>query len=352
MTFTNVLREADDRSIANKVMQGWVTNNKDPMKLQRIQVRVHDLHDEIVDADLPWFVPDQMSASSGAANIGDHGPIPPVGTKVWVQFGPDGTQYHGTYGGGVATTQNQIPEFASASSDGTPITSAGNVKYDYSKNYPQASGSVDPSGTARAHDSKTDTYSHTHPSGTGSTTDGKGNHAFTVNGDANRSDNANASKLLPKGGTYAVFGDCTLYVSGNLTISAGGNVTINSLGSVVVSAKGTAEVKADGNVVVSSGGDVTVKASGKATVSSGGDLVAKSGGNTTVSSHGSITAVSDTSISLVAPAINSSVPITTPASGETLSPDTADASNGVVAPVGATQRTRPNPQVQQDDLTY
>ena len=246
--FMNVLRDADDRSIAKKKMQGWVVEPNDPMQLQRVKVRVHDLHDQIADEDLPWFVPEQMSSSSGAADIGDHGPIPPKGTKVWVMFAEDGSQYHGTYGGGVATTQNQIPEFTKGQQQQLP----NGPKYDFTQNYPASTGLVNQSGNFHAVDQKTDVHTNIHVAGTGSATDGRGNHSFYVNGDADRSDNPDAKKVLPTGGTYTIKGNCSLTVTGDLNVTVGGNVNISGGGTVTING-GKVEINSGSPGAASSG---------------------------------------------------------------------------------------------------
>lgn len=229
----NEMRETnDERTIEYKPMQGWVTNNADSMHLQRVQVRVHVLHDDIEDADLPWFVPEQLSAYSGAANIGDHGPIPQVGAKVWVQF-KDKSQYHGTYGGGVATTTNQIPEFAGKTD--TPVALPGGTQYNYKTNYPSANGGVDGSGSFSGSDEKTDVVSDIHVSGTGHAVDGKGNMAADVNGGVTTS-NQNAQAKFPTGGSFRIFGNMTLYVSGKLSIGVAGGADISVLGTLNIRA--------------------------------------------------------------------------------------------------------------------
>jgi hypothetical protein len=190
------------------------------------------LHDDIEDADLPWFVPEQLSAYSGAANIGDHGPIPQVGAKVWVWFKSD-DQYHGTYGGGVATTTNQVPEFAGKNS--TKVNMPGGQQYDYQANYPSPNGSVDGSGSFTGSDEHTDIVSDIHVTATGKAIDGKGNLAYDVNGGATTS-NPNAKSIYPTGASIRIFGNLTLYVSGSLSLGVVGSANVNVLGTLNINA--------------------------------------------------------------------------------------------------------------------
>jgi hypothetical protein len=225
MGFTNLLREMGNRSIGQRRLSGWVVNNKDPEQNQRVRVRIHDLHEGIPDDKLPWFAAGDLPSYSGSADLGNHGPLPPVGSKVWVTFDDD-TQYHGTYHGAVVNSKNQIPEFTGKDSI-------------YGPDYPQAYGSVDESGNLSGTSTIRDTKAFTHVSGTGHEIDGRGNFSAVINGDAERNDNPKAQKKYPKGGTFAIFGDMTLYVSGEITIQCKGDANINANGDVSVSSKGT-----------------------------------------------------------------------------------------------------------------
>jgi hypothetical protein len=289
--FWNMMRESTDtRLIDEQPMQGWVVDNNDKNKVnpdgsngpggnQQIKVRIYVLHDEIADADLPWFSPNQLSSSSGAASIGDHGPIPPIGTKVWVHFN-DPSQYHGIYGGGVANVSTQIPEFVagagsagssgsggddslsegmkfsteSSSSSGTPVYLPLNIPWDFSTNYPNSYGGIDLTGSFDGNDNTADIQTHSlhHVTATMSYVDGKGNWAGQISGDTPRPDNPNAKKIFPTGGTLAVFGDCTLYVSGNLSISVDGDCSLAVKGNFTVGVKGNTDLECSGTITINS----------------------------------------------------------------------------------------------------
>lgn len=258
MSFTNFMRESDDRSIGHRPMQGWVVQNNDTKKVnpdgtkgpggnQQIQVRVHDLHDDTPDEDLPWFSPEQLSAYSGAADIGHHGPVPQVGTKVWIKFGDD-SQYHGTYGGGVANKPNQIPQFTG---QGKPVKLPDGTPYNFATNYPAVNGHVNGSGTFRGIDETTDVTHHNHVSGTAIATDGKGNVSHVVNGDAPRPDNPNAKKIFGKGYSMVVFGDINMYASGKIIITSIGDCDISTNGSANIVSQGTCNVTSAGTLNLS-----------------------------------------------------------------------------------------------------
>jgi Type VI secretion system/phage-baseplate injector OB domain len=314
MSFWNFLRESgDQRTLDNVVLQGWVINNMDPMQLQRVKVRVHDLHDDIADTDLPWFTPYQLAAFSGNANVGDHGPIPQVGTKVWVKF-TDNSQYHGVYGGGVANSQNQVPEFAGQTK--APVSLPGGIPWDFSKNYPWSHGRIDDSGHAKTHDMFTDIISKLHVSATGHAIDGKGNFSADINGNVNRPDNPNAKSLFPTGGSVRVFGNLTLYVSGNINISAIGNTAITSNGSTTIDSQNTVMIRSAGEIDICNTGGQTLNVS------------------------------SSTKIAFQAPTITSSVAITIAGGKQPSNPSTVTTQKAPQA------RTRPNPQVVANDESF
>ena len=315
MGFFNFLRESDDsRTFSHAPLQGWVVSTDDKNHNQQVKVRIHDLHDDIKDEDLPWFSPEQMAPFSGSANIGAHGPIPPVGTKVWIKFG-DPSQYHGTYGGAVINSATQVPEFAGKAD--TPVALPDGSKYNFKENYPEANGVVDQSGNLSATDTKTDVTVNQHVSGTSTAIDGKGNFSAVVNGNAKRDDNSNAKGIFPPGGNVAIFGNLTIYVSGNISVSCGGNTSITSTGTTSVQSKGKVSIVGSDEI------DITSNSSSKP-----------------------LNIASNCMIQLQAPSIVSSVPITTGANVQIASPDTVSSQT---APTG---RTRPNPTVNANVASY
>lgn len=92
-------QEEDDNYDKNYV--GLVVDNQDPQKWGRCKVRVHGLHDDIKNEDLPWATPEF------AIPMGVKGSwiIPEVGTIVYVKF-DDGDFYEPLYGSKVLDLQN------------------------------------------------------------------------------------------------------------------------------------------------------------------------------------------------------------------------------------------------------
>jgi hypothetical protein len=348
MGFFNFSRDEKIRDVHRRKLQGVVTENKDPLQLQRIKVRIHDLHDEIADEDLPWHVPSQMSPYSGAANIGDHGPIPPKGTKIWVNF-DDASQYHGAYGGAAINTQNKLPEFTQKQSTGgttQDFNQAGSAdpanttsfdfesagaagqagsgtdtilpdasKYPFYQNYPDSHGHINETGSIHAKDQKTDLQTDMHVTSTGHAIDGKGNVVESVNGDTDRPDNPDAKKLFGTGKTTIIKGNWTIYVTGNVDINSSGNTTIKTTGETSIESQNTFHIKVDPNGL-------------------------------NISSKDTINMKSKNKIQFDAPIIQTSVPIKVAGTAPYEQANKADTH------ASPKPRTRPNPTFPANDTTY
>ena len=285
---TNLMREGRDRSLnAGRHIAFVVANDDsqhpDGQRIQRVQMRLPELDDGVPDSDLAWYTPGAADSYSGGSDVGSHGPIPPIGARLYVTH-EDDTRYHGQYHGGVAHTDNQIAEFTKpqgssgtdASTDADANSTTGDQAtdlqqpqgYDFTKNYPAPYGSINSSGDFHGHDPKTDYTEHTAVSGTGWSRDGKGNLKFIVNGNASTG-NKNADASIPEGLSASVFGNGTLYLSKGMTLTVTGDGTIH----------------AGGNLTIQAGGDAIISANGKASVSAKGDINVTSGGTTKLSGH-------------------------------------------------------------------
>ncbi len=340
MSFANPTRLLSGRNLAGTRLQGFVVNNDDSQdqekvnqEQQRIKVRIPDLDDDIEsDNDLPWYEPGNLPQYGGTNNVGFHGAIPPVGTKVWVHF-EDDSRYHGRYIGGVQNQNTKMPDFTkwdskntssgdmtssgggsgsgssstsgSSSSDSSSSSSSsgsgsnqqlpgwafgsscktGSSGGAYEKSYPQAWGKVDPSGNFWGVDNKTDCIERTHCGRGTYQIDGEGNVYFLVNGGTKTQGSQDAKSKWPKGFTMVVFGDHTLYVDGNFTASVGGDLS----------------VVAKGKANVASGGAMTVQSKDKLSVVGGSDV--------TVSAKGTLNLIGGSAVKIAAPNITSSVAI-------------------------------------------
>lgn len=84
----SVFRNAYD--LSDGYWQGFVVNNEDPEQLNRIQVSIDNLTDEIPTEHLPWYV----ILTHPTSGNNSHCSIPQVGSRVLVSF-PNGDIYNG-----------------------------------------------------------------------------------------------------------------------------------------------------------------------------------------------------------------------------------------------------------------
>ena len=101
-----------------------VVNNVDPLKLQRIRVRIPILHDGVPDNLLPWCAPSKVSPLGQGGGAGSCA-VPVQNSLVRVTF-KDGDPHQPEYTGTLVTPTTVNPLF--------------------STNYPNRYGLVDPKG--------------------------------------------------------------------------------------------------------------------------------------------------------------------------------------------------------------
>lgn len=101
MSILNAGRDLDRKHVINPLTlyKGTVVNNNDKDKqLQRIKVRIRDIHRGVANEDLPWCLPLTMLVGSHS-QIGQVGPIPTIGSQVNIWF-LDDSPYFPVYTGG------------------------------------------------------------------------------------------------------------------------------------------------------------------------------------------------------------------------------------------------------------
>lgn len=211
--------KGDGNSLAHHHFYGIVVNNEDPEKLQRIKVRIAKLHKDLTDEQLPWVFPATSNVEGNAGGaVGAMGPIPAKGAKVNMKY-PDDSMYHGMYFGTVTTKDQKLSDFAGQSG--------------YGADYPNVSGSLDPSGNLNATNHKRDTKEETHVSGTSKQIDAAGNIKVVVNGGYNNP-NPDKEVKFPDGSTIEITGNCTLKLSGDMTIEVVKSVKVKTKKDVIV----------------------------------------------------------------------------------------------------------------------
>lgn len=192
MALSNPVQHMGRTNISRPDYQGTVINNKDPLKLQRVQVRIPQLHRNIPDDKLPWTMPmdsgRQTNAGSGVGGVN----VPPIGAKV-----------------NYALTENDPHNPRITGSPTTKDVTKDNELLN--EDYPGTYGDIDHAGNKRATNTEKNTITETHVSGSTTHTDGSGNMSqFSV---------------------------------GNIDIAAKGNITIVADGKISIHASGNCDMK-------------------------------------------------------------------------------------------------------------
>lgn len=141
-------RDVNHPSLKQQKITGFVVDNNDPEKRQRVKVRVPQFHRGIPDEDLPWILP---QSNGGAASNGGGGQgavnVPPLNTKLFVHM--EAEDPHNIYYGGSPTTDDVNKDNEILQED-----------------YPNTYGHVDAAGNKVATNAAKKTMTMTHVSGT------------------------------------------------------------------------------------------------------------------------------------------------------------------------------------------
>lgn len=207
---------------------GTIVNNEDPLKQERVQVRISGIHDQVPDADLPWITA-RRSGQAQQQQAGSVGNIPGVGTNVEVGY-DDETMYFGRYHGPTTTNSQKPYELFGGDQTG--------------KDYPWVEDHIDMSGTRITKNRKRDTVDIEHKSGTFISVDGMGNIAIKHSGQNN---NSNAMQNHSPGITIEAQGDISFNAKGTLTMGAN---------TIKVISKGELHHLAGSNMYVGANGDI------------------------------------------------------------------------------------------------
>jgi hypothetical protein len=130
----------------------------DPDKQEGIKVRIKYLHDGIPDKDLP-ITRAQRGGHANHGQSGSLGPIPPIGSAVYVQYDGDDF-YNGKYISTPPSKTHQPEELRGQDQTG--------------KDYPHVQSHIDPAGNRLTINHKRNTVDFEHVSGALITIDGKG----------------------------------------------------------------------------------------------------------------------------------------------------------------------------------
>lgn len=188
--------ELNRQDLSRSTFIGFVVDNNDPRMLQRVRVRIPDLHRGIDDKNLPWAISRNSSGQGAVKGIGQVN-VPVVGSKVMVSFLQDDP--HMLMYVGAPVTEDVVSTA-------------------FKENYPHSYGTEDAAGNLFIVDTKTGDVRFVHNTGAVIEIDGSGN--ITVK----------AAKSL----TLAAPDGIKLSTQGNIKIESGDNITMASPGAITV----------------------------------------------------------------------------------------------------------------------
>lgn len=249
---------------------GIVISNNDPERLQRIKVRISDIHRNIEDADLPWVSRDTDAGSAGGVGQVQ---VPPVGAEVSVSFRSN-DPYHGFYSGGRPTgpAAADLPD------------------------YPHSYGMTDHAGNQwyiNTRDGGTE-MKVTHVSGSTVSIDKDGNilfksvknvvieaqedvtinakKKFTVTSQENIEMNtAQTAVMVGQTGAQVLSPQGVTLAGGAFTrFNSGGGLEMNLQGDFNVRTGGSGAIQTSGPLALRSGGGASLEGSGLVTIAGGG----------------------------------------------------------------------------------
>lgn len=132
-----------------------VVDNNDPEKRERVRIRIPQIHRNVPDDKLPWSMPmreGQAQAGSGVGAVR----VPPAGSQLFVKY--DADDPHNMYYGGSPTVDTVHEENELLDED-----------------YPDTYGDVDQAGNKWSINTRQNTITFQHVSGTVVHIDGSGN---------------------------------------------------------------------------------------------------------------------------------------------------------------------------------
>lgn len=171
-------------------LTGYVVDNEDPEKRQRVRIRIPQLHAGIPDDKLPWVTRRAEGQHNSGGGVGDVR-VPQKGAKVFSTF--DDGDPHNSYYGNSPTTDDVNKENKILEDD-----------------YPHTYGSVDHYGNKTTVNTKTGVVNFTHKSGASTTYDGSGN----------------VSIVSPGNVTISAKGDLVIVAGGKMQVHASGDLSL------------------------------------------------------------------------------------------------------------------------------
>lgn len=202
--------KAATQHLSAQTFFGTVVSNEDPEYLQRVRVRIANLHRGLTDDQLPWAISAIPTCPMGYTTGGVGGvAVPAVGSRVQCKL-MDDSPYHPVY-------------FSHAFSTDADIDSELLI------NYPNRYGWVDLAGNAFIVD--------------------------TVNGTIDIHHVSGQEILLSSSGVTLTATAVDINSDGDLNIKAGGDLNLYSQGDINIASEGNASVAANGTYLDLQGGN-------------------------------------------------------------------------------------------------
>lgn len=202
MTLMDHSRHLEKPSMAQKTYEGWVVENNDPDKRQRVRIRIPILHRDIPDDKLPWAnINGGGSHANAGVGVGSVN-VPDKGAKMQLNFeedDPHNPKYQSSPASDDVNGDNEL----------------------LNEDYPSTMGHVDSFGNKWATNKATGDVTFIHKSGATIHVDGAGNINMASPADIN---------IGAKGDVnIAAQGKLNLHASGDTNI-VGARVDLNSNG--------------------------------------------------------------------------------------------------------------------------
>lgn len=165
MAFLNPTKDIRRPDLSRGSFFGYIVDNNDPEKRQRVKIRIPQLHRGISDDDLPWMMPSAQGQNHAGGGVG-RVEVPPNNALMEVKFEED-DPHSGRYRG--SATIDEVHK------DNELLQ----------EDYPKTVGGVDETGHKETWNKQKKEYTRTWPSGTTLHVDGAGTVSITAASDIN-----------------------------------------------------------------------------------------------------------------------------------------------------------------------
>jgi hypothetical protein len=315
MTFDTTRELNNNHRLGKTPYVGVVIDNVDPSKTQRVRIRIHDIHRNVKDEELPWAIPLSLLRQGSNVEIGDAGPIPTLGSRI-LCVSLDDSGYYWLYHGGSVSDDRILKELVGTPGKrpepGEEATDKGSnegsnmgkglgavsvedqddateypaefdqvevveddpadpveIEEGITADYPYSYGHIDRSGNKWMINTKKDQIVVQHVSGTSLVIDGKGR--IRVNVAEQKVGQDAKSKVQQLGVYFNVKGNAHIKANERVVLDAQKTVVVHAKDNVKVDSKKSIQFRATEDILffagrdIKAGAEATFIASGKAT---------------------------------------------------------------------------------------